>query len=102
MIITECEPTCETCTESECTKCKAETPNQDRGDPRKCKCKYVMPNSHLASVGSTEPVSCPYPPFRADSVLRQKATLSFSYGFTRRLRFYLARGYANLKIIVSP
>ena len=26
-----------------------------------------MPSSHLACGGSTEPVSCPYPPFRATS-----------------------------------
>ena len=27
----------------------------------------LMPSSHLACDGSTEPVSCPYPPFRAAS-----------------------------------
>ena len=27
----------------------------------------VLPSSHLACDGSTEPVSCPYPPFRAAS-----------------------------------
>ena len=41
-----------------------------------------MPYSHLACDGSTEPVSCPYPPFRAASVRRQEAAVRFSYGFT--------------------
>ena len=42
----------------------------------------LMPSSHLACDGSTEPVSCPYPPFRAASVRRQEAAVRFSYGFT--------------------
>ena len=44
-----------------------------------------MPSSHLACDGSTEPVSCPYPPFRAASArppARQEAAVRFTYGFT--------------------
>ena len=41
-----------------------------------------MPNSHLAYDVFTEPVSCSYPPFRANSVWRQEAAVRCSYGFT--------------------
>ena len=63
-----------------------------------------MPSSHLACDGSTEPVSCPYPPFRGASVRppcmrRQEAAVRFSYGFTGSAAstIWLAGSYTNFK-----
>ena len=58
-----------------------------------------MPSSHLACDGPTEPVSCPYPPFRAASARRQEAAVRYLYRSQapRPLRFCLAGSYTNLK-----
>ena len=62
-----------------------------------------MPSSHLACDGSTEPVSCPYPPFRAASTrppcggMRQLWDFRTDSRAPRPLRFGLARNFTNLK-----
>ena len=59
-----------------------------------------MPSSHLACDGSTEPVSCPYPPFRAASPCggrRQLWDLHTDSRAPRPLRFCLAGSYTNFK-----
>ena len=67
-----------------------------------------MPSSHLACDGSTEPVSCPYPPFRAASVRapcgrppcggrRRLWDFCTDSRASRPLRFCLVGGYTNLK-----
>ena len=43
----------------------------------------IMPSSHLAVDDSTtEPVDCPWIPYRAASLRRQAAAVRFPYGFT--------------------
>ena len=62
-----------------------------------------MPSSHLACDGSTEPVSCPYPPFRAASARppcggrRRLWDFRMDSRVPRPLRFGLARSFTNLK-----
>ena len=62
-----------------------------------------MPSSHLACDGSAEPVSCPYPPFRAASTRPPCGGRRRLWDFRtdsrapRPLRFCLARSYTNLK-----
>ena len=62
-----------------------------------------MPSSHLACDGSTEPVSCPYPPFRAASPSSPCGDRRRLWDFRtdsrapRPVRFCLARSYTNMK-----
>ena len=62
-----------------------------------------MPSSHLACDGSTEPVSCPYPPFHAASMRPPCGGRRRLWDFRtdswapQPLRFCLAGSYANLK-----
>ena len=44
--------------------------------------RHVMQSLHLACDVFTEPVDCPYLPFRAASVRAQAAAVGFSYGYT--------------------
>ena len=69
----------------------------------------LMPSSHLACDGSTEPVSCPYPPFRAASARPPCGGRRRLWDFRtdsrapRPLRFGLGRSFTNVKKkIVSP
>ena len=60
----------------------------------------VMPHWHLACDGSTEPVSCPYPHFRAASVRRQEAAVRFLYGFkgsVASMILFSGKSLANVK-----
>ena len=56
---------------------------------------HLMPSSHLACDGSTEPVSCPYPLFRGG----RRRLLGFHMDSRAPwpLRFCLAGSYTNLK-----
>ena len=65
--------------------------------------RSLMPSSHLACDGSTEPVSCPYPPFRAASARPPCGGRRRLWDFRtdsrapRPLRFGLARSFTNFE-----
>ena len=67
----------------------------------------LMPSSHLACDGYMEPVSCPYPPFRAASGRRPCGgrrrlwDLRTDSRAPRPLWFGLARSFTNLKTLLA-
>ena len=63
---------------------------------------YTTCSSHLACDGSTEPISCPYPPFRAASARppfgrRRLWDFRTDSRAPRPLRFGLARSFTNFE-----